>query len=84
MDITIELTSETEGWYEAVCPQLGLVARATSLDAALERISRLVLYVTTSLEDMPLTIGDRLEGIERLSARFAGKNFCMPRHPKVH
>ena len=84
MEITIELTSETEGWYEAACPQLGLVARATSVEDALGRISRLVVYVTTSLEAMPLTIGDRLEGSERLSARFADKNFCMPRHPKVH
>ena len=84
MDISIELTDDSNGYFEASCPELGLIARASSLDEALARISRLVLYVTTSLEAMPLSTGKRLEGIERLSARFAGKNFCVPRYPKVH
>jgi len=84
VDITIELTDGTEGCYEASCPHLGLVARASSLDEVLGRISGLVLYVMTSLDDMPQSIGERLDGVERLSATFEDKNFCLPRHPKVH
>ena len=84
MDITIELTDNADGLIEASCPQLGLVARAPSLGDALARISRLVMYVATSLEEMHLSIGDRQEGLQRLSASLADKNFCMPRYPKVH
>jgi hypothetical protein len=84
VDISIELSDDSGGYIEATCPQLGLVTRASSLDEVLKRISRLVLYVTSSLEAMPLDLGERPEGIERLSARFADKNFWMPRYPKVH
>jgi len=83
VDITIDLT-DNDGYYEASCSQLGLVARAPSLEEALQRISRLVLYVTTSLEEMPLSVSDRQEILERLSASCAERNFCMPRYPKIH
>jgi hypothetical protein len=84
VDISIELASDNSGYIEATCPQLGLVTRASSLDEALQRISKLVLYVTSSLEAMPLTLGERPEDPERLSVTSAGKNFWMPRYPKVH
>ncbi|MBN1919517.1 MAG: hypothetical protein JW889_16590 [Verrucomicrobia bacterium] len=83
MDINIELT-DSNGLVEALCPQLGLVARASSLEEALQRISRLVVYVTSSLDEMPLTIGEDQEGSERLTGRSADRNFYLPRHPKVH
>ncbi len=83
MDITIDLTDD-DGYYEASCSQLGLVARASSLEEALQRISRLVLYVTTSLEEMPLSVGDQQKVLERLSASSAERNFCLPRYPKIH
>jgi len=84
VDISIEVTNHDSGGVEATCPELGLVARASSLEKALERISRLVVYVTSSLEVMPLTIGPQHEGLERLSASLSGKNFWMPLYPKVH
>ncbi|HET6496363.1 MAG TPA: hypothetical protein VFH61_13480 [Thermoleophilia bacterium] len=83
MDINIELT-DSNGYIEAACPELGLVARASSLEETLQRISRLVVYVTSSLEHMPLTIGEGQENADRLTARAADRNFCLPRHPKVH
>jgi predicted RNase H-like HicB family nuclease len=84
VDLTIELTDSTDGYYEASCPELGLVARAASLEAALGRVSRLIVYAATSLEEMPLSVTDWQEGIERLGASTAGRNFCMPRYPKIH
>jgi predicted RNase H-like HicB family nuclease len=84
VDLTIELTDNTDGYYEASCPELGLVARASSLETALGRMSRLIVYATTSLEELPLSMADWQEGIERLGASTAGRNFCMPRHPKIH
>jgi hypothetical protein len=84
VDISIELTEDDSGRIEATCPELGLVARASSFEKALERISRLVVYVTSSLESMPLTVGPQPDGLERFSASFSGKNFWMPRYPKVH
>jgi predicted RNase H-like HicB family nuclease len=83
VDINIELT-DSSGYIEAVCPELGLVARASSLEETLQRISRLVVYVTSSLDEMPLTIGESQEAHERLTGRSADRNFCLPRHPKVH
>jgi len=83
VDITIELTNN-DGYYEASCSQLGLVARGARLEEALQRISRLVRYVTTSLEEMPLSVGDGQEVLDRLSASLAERNFCMPRYPKIH
>jgi hypothetical protein len=84
VDISIEITDSDSQYIEATCPQLGLVTRATSLDEALRRISRLVLYVTSSLEEMPLTLAERGETQKRLSASFADRNFWVPLHPKVH
>jgi len=60
------------------------VARASSMEEALHRISRLVVYVTSSLEQMPLTIGEGQETFDRLTARADDRNFFLPRHPKVH
>lgn len=84
MDITIELTDNTDGYFEASCPEFGLVARAASLEEVLGRVSRLIVYAASSLEEMPLSVADWQEGIGGLGASVAEKNFCMPRYPKIH
>jgi hypothetical protein len=84
VDISIEIRDNDSEYVEASCPQLGLVTRAPSLEEALRRISRLVVYVASSLDEMPLTLTERREGQKRLSAAFGDKNFWLPLHPKVH
>lgn len=84
MYFTIEINRGDDGFYEAICPDIGLSARAGTLEEVIDKIKNLVVFFISSAEEMGLSAVDEKDLVKQLSAYFKDKNFFLPRNPKIH
>ena len=84
MRITIEVRGETDGEYQAVCPEIGISCRGQSLEEVLERIKDLMVFYFAAVGDTTISPDEQAELTKQLSLYLKGKNLFLPRDPKIH
>lgn len=84
MHLTIEVRGQTHGEYQAYCPEVGVSCRGRSLEDVLKRITDLLSFYFSAVEDGEMPTEEKVELTKRLSVYLKGKNLFVPRDPKIH
>jgi predicted RNase H-like HicB family nuclease len=84
MLIRIEIRGQAGGEYQAICPDIGISCQGRSLEAVLERITDLLVFYFSTVDDSDLSAAEQNEHSKQLSVYLKGKNLFFPRDPKVH
>lgn len=84
MRFSIDIVYHPDGRFEASSPEIGVAATADTLDEVFEKVKNLVIFHISNSEDAGLSEIDEEQVTKQLSLAFKDKNFCLPRHPKVH